>query len=472
LIKHPQYTLNCVTRKTMNILKQQQKFILMTSALLLVAIVFVLVVVGRQIRFVDDAWITFRFAHNIANHGVWSINLHERVEGVSNLLWAVVLAPGARLLSTDIPVFATYAALILTLYALLRLWRIGVWLELHPLAAAIPPLFLILTPDFYRAATNGLEMPLFSVLLLDALYAYLRGRYSLAFTLLGLLFLTRLETLGIGLFLLVLLLVGHQNKPKKPLYASLLLYAGIVLGATLLRWMVYGQFLPNSVQAKQVPLNSGLLLSGARYILDFALENPLYLTLLAAATLVLIVQTAKNRAAATWLSFNASIPDAALVVGSAILLFSYVVTLRNGGDWMPNFRLLTLYGVVYALLLGVLLRKGAIPILLGVAILVGPVIHATDLALDRLRHDSDLSLAEYAAGMPFWGAAADRLASVLLPSDVVSAEALGYIGYQLLDNTMHTRWGWPTATSPRTAGLLSPMGKPTSNIRCVPSCLP
>src|SRR5205814_5237660 len=40
----------------------------------------------------DDAYISFRYARNLAEHGQLVFNLGERVEGYTNFLWTVLLA--------------------------------------------------------------------------------------------------------------------------------------------------------------------------------------------------------------------------------------------------------------------------------------------------------------------------------------------------------------------------------------------
>ena len=40
----------------------------------------------------DDAYISFRYAQNLAEHGQLVFNLGERVEGYTNFLWTVLLA--------------------------------------------------------------------------------------------------------------------------------------------------------------------------------------------------------------------------------------------------------------------------------------------------------------------------------------------------------------------------------------------
>ncbi|MGB1277113.1 MAG: hypothetical protein ACPG77_15320, partial [Nannocystaceae bacterium] len=42
----------------------------------------------------DDAYISFRYARHLADHGALEYNLGERVEGYTNFLWVLLLAGG------------------------------------------------------------------------------------------------------------------------------------------------------------------------------------------------------------------------------------------------------------------------------------------------------------------------------------------------------------------------------------------
>src|ERR687883_553373 len=45
----------------------------------------------------DDAFISFVYSRNLAQHGQLVFNLGERVEGYTNFLWTVLLALGLKL---------------------------------------------------------------------------------------------------------------------------------------------------------------------------------------------------------------------------------------------------------------------------------------------------------------------------------------------------------------------------------------
>src|SRR5690606_41082865 len=65
---------------------------------LAVALVVGLLLHARAWEFLcDDAYISFRYAVNLAEHGALEYNLGERVEGYTNFLWVLVLALGTCL---------------------------------------------------------------------------------------------------------------------------------------------------------------------------------------------------------------------------------------------------------------------------------------------------------------------------------------------------------------------------------------
>src|SRR5689334_13709470 len=143
--------------------------------LLLGAAAVVLVVHSLAYNFVtDDAYISFVYSRNLAEHGELTFNLGQRVEGYTNFLWTLVLgvamwlgaAPewSSRVLGT--------ACALATLYLVFRiaeraLGRKTPW-------AAVPPLLLACSSGFACWTSGGLETQLFTLLVtaaLDALVA-------------------------------------------------------------------------------------------------------------------------------------------------------------------------------------------------------------------------------------------------------------------------------------------------------------
>ena len=133
--------------------------------LLLGVAAVVLVVHSLAYNFVtDDAYISFVYSRNLAEHGELSFNLGHPVEGYTNFLWTVVL--GALMVAGISPeissrVLGTACALA-TLYVVFRimeraLGRKTVW-------ATVPPLLLACSSGFACWTSGGLETQLFTLL--------------------------------------------------------------------------------------------------------------------------------------------------------------------------------------------------------------------------------------------------------------------------------------------------------------------
>lgn len=147
----------------------------------------------------DDAYISFRYAENLALGGELNWNLGEpHVEGYTNFLWTVLLAAGIRLgvgPETLAPILGTLFGL-LTLWVLFWLSRVlsgasglrpgslgtrhpwhGEWLGGTRNASgwdALPPAITACWGAFACWTSGGLETPLFTFLITLALTQYLR----------------------------------------------------------------------------------------------------------------------------------------------------------------------------------------------------------------------------------------------------------------------------------------------------------
>jgi hypothetical protein len=198
---------------------------------------------------IDDAYITFRYARNLADGLGLVYNSGEWVLGTTAPLWAVILGAGYRLGLTDLPWLATAlsgvcdAASAALLVCLAR--RIG-W---QPLGAALVGLAWALNPMSIGFASGGMETSLFVLLALGALtLAISRWNPGLAAAVCGVATLVRPE--GALLAAVVLgwtLLVRRRQAPLA------LVAAGVPIGVAGLALLArYGSPLPNSVAAKQV----------------------------------------------------------------------------------------------------------------------------------------------------------------------------------------------------------------------------
>jgi len=150
---------------------------------LLGAAAVVLIVHSLAYNFItDDAYISFVFSRNLAEHGQLAFNLGSPVEGYTNFLWTFVL--GVLMLAGIPPewssrVLGTGCALV-TLYVVFRtteraLGRPSPW-------AAVPSLLLACSSGFACWTSGGLETQLYTMLFalaLDALVAAASERRAL-----------------------------------------------------------------------------------------------------------------------------------------------------------------------------------------------------------------------------------------------------------------------------------------------------
>jgi hypothetical protein len=245
----------------------------------------------------DDAFISFRYARNLADGLGLVFNPHERVEGYTNFLWTVALALG-RCLGFDLPVVATTLAAAAVVSTILLIWLLGRHLDSGGVggpggisiggisgisgigAAGAAVLFASLGIEA-RYVLAGMETPAFVCLLALALYLEVRGKSPLATgAILGLATLTRPEgALYLGVVVLYeLALVRSPGRQR--LLATARLLAGFALLALpffLWRYHYYGYALPNPYYVK-VDGPSGLLISrGLRLLAETVRQTSLEL---------------------------------------------------------------------------------------------------------------------------------------------------------------------------------------------------
>ena len=121
----------------------------------------------------DDAYITFRYAKNLAEHGAPLYNLDERVEGYTNFLWMVLSAALLRVGAT-VPALVGILGAVSALVLQWGVWR--VWTRVWP-SAPLAALFPIVGVSASMAVAcwtlGGLETTLYTALLLLGVEAVL-----------------------------------------------------------------------------------------------------------------------------------------------------------------------------------------------------------------------------------------------------------------------------------------------------------
>lgn len=198
-------------------------------------------------RFVDDAYITFRYARNLASGAGLVYNAGEKVLGTSAPLFAVLLAGLHRLTGAAIPDIAfALGAACLPLAALLgyRLARraTGPVLALLFVAAALSPHASL------EVFASGMETPLYLLGLLGAVELACRKRDTSAFAAAGALCFLHPDAAALGVALVFALRAARRRWPWRPL--ALGLAPAAVAAAAL--WAYYGSAVPHSVTAKHL----------------------------------------------------------------------------------------------------------------------------------------------------------------------------------------------------------------------------
>ncbi|MGM0557014.1 MAG: glycosyltransferase family 87 protein [Myxococcota bacterium] len=210
----------------------------------------------------DDAYISFRYAHNLVEgHGL-VFNPGERIEGFTNFLWTLLIAPFEAMgldLFQVLEILGTGLVLGVLLYMVLASAHLmgGARRDMSHFWA---PLWIATSSSVALWSTSGMEQPL--AMFLPVAGAYLlwtswdddesHKRMAASGVLIGLGCLTRPEIHLIGIILglpLVVRVVRERrfNSPAVFWFAGLL---GITAPAHLFRYIYYGSLFPNTFYVK------------------------------------------------------------------------------------------------------------------------------------------------------------------------------------------------------------------------------
>ncbi len=427
------------------------------AALPLLTLLFV------PIRTIDDAFITFRYARNLASGNGLVFNLGERVEGATSLSWTLLLA-AAETLRLPIEAAALVLGVAFAVLALREAYLLGRRLGASPAACLAAVALVAVHGRFWLVAANGLEGGLFAFLVVLVVRKTVEEADArLIGALLGLLFLTRPESLTILPLVLLYVALDALGNPdgafrarfRAPARESLrpgnagvspasgalrraVLIAtaalAIIVAVTIWRLGYYGALLPNSVTAKSV-LSAGTeavlanLLAGLSYTVRFEIAHA---PLILGAAIALVLRP-KNRA--LWLSL--------LVVAS-----EFPAVLVNGGDWMPHYRLLMVFVPVLAAPLALCLsetfenwehpgrqrRRAAWGF-------VALTVCAAFMLSRSPWQSSPMPRFEFHPIANCYQFMATRLGPYLEADDIAASEAIGLFGWVLQDTTIHDPLG-------------------------------
>lgn len=245
-------------------LKKQFVFKHKSIIISIVSLLLLLYAVTKAVQYrwvCDDAFISFRYAENLANgHGL-RFNLDEKVEGYTNFLWTVFLSMGFLFKVDPIPL-SQHPGINFYIGTLLALFFVSrkIHKQFIPLAFA----GFAVHKHGQIFATSGLETSLFTFLVTLAYSIAIvwkeRNFYTLSFFLLALSGMTRPDGM-IFYAILGLYILWTQSKNlnfPEIFKQSLIIHAPLYLlfiPYWILRYLYYGHFFQNTFYAKSASLS-------------------------------------------------------------------------------------------------------------------------------------------------------------------------------------------------------------------------
>lgn len=255
-------------------------------AFIIVAIVYTATVQFVFPRYVvDDAYITFRYAENLAVHGELNWNVGEDpVEGYTGAAFPVLLAGFMKMGIS--PVAASRFVNIVSFWlGFLALYAIARRIALPALGTGGLLVLYATVPILFTHVFSGMETMLFAAFMLSSLYALVARRDALLSFFLLLTSLTRPEGVAFAVAIFVALSYARYREGA-PAFKRFLLRAFCIylLPAALYffwRFSYYGYLLPNTFYAKlEGGFQSGTLADILRFLRRYFAVPALGLVLL------------------------------------------------------------------------------------------------------------------------------------------------------------------------------------------------
>ncbi len=292
---------------------------------------------------VDDAYISFRYAHNLVEGRGLVFNPGERVEGYTNFLWTIVIAPFLRW-GLDPSAVAIALGVLLSLGTLWLVFRFAHVASLgNPMVPIIAAFCLALDGSFALWAVSGMETSMFAFLTLAALTSYVwewnTGKPGLlSGALLALAAMTRPEGVLVLGVVVVHQAVARLVRDRRLLTEGDVLrwgaFAVLYLPYFLWRYYYYGFLLPNTFYVKVTVQDSAAQQErGLRHLATFAGLHQGWL--MAPLLLVAVVR----RRFAFWCTALFSV---------LLVYLGYIVYV--GGDWSVGRFFVPILPLVYILL--------------------------------------------------------------------------------------------------------------------------
>jgi hypothetical protein len=198
--------------------------------------------------FVDDAYISFRYAENIAVGQGFVYNPGEKILGTTSPLYTLLLAV-LRQIGIAIPAAGYGLGIVFSCLSAVLVFLVFRRLGRAELGMASSLLLCVLSP-WTLAAVSGMETTLYASLLLGAFLFYLEGKNYGAAIVAGLATLVRPDGIALAAVLLAFIL----PRGRRPALAFLLGYALVVLPWFVFAAFYFGSVIPHTIVVKKLIL--------------------------------------------------------------------------------------------------------------------------------------------------------------------------------------------------------------------------
>lgn len=303
------------------------------TVLLFVSILVLFVFHAIHYNFIaDDAFITLRYARNLAHGYGLVFNLGEHVEGFSSLLW-VLITSVPEFLNQDQLMIARFMGLIFSLLTLIISYQIFNYLskkENISYFGLLVPLVIASNGSFATWSISGMETPLYCLVILSLIFSIIRNLIFYECVLMILCLLVRPEGLIIFFtgtlfktYTIFRLRKSKNLRYKKKYFIDYLAWLSTGLLTlvilTLFRYFYFNDFLPNTFYAKT---GAGIaqLVEGLNYFIHYTSDHEGLLFTLLPIIIFLLIGSLKER----------------FIALNALLLWS--ATIWVGGDGLPMYR--------------------------------------------------------------------------------------------------------------------------------------
>jgi arabinofuranosyltransferase len=301
----------------------------LTHCLLIAAALTIFVVnVTHLYSVTDDAYISYRYLDNwLAGHGL-VFNPGERVEGYTNLLWILLIAPW-RALGLSPERVSLALSLLSAGLLFVGVYILATRMARHQSAGVAAVILAACFPPLAHYVGSGLETVLFAALVVLAI-----ARISVVekpdlwvAVILGAAVLTRPEGMMVGI--IVYVIYGLRNKRAlfdRQTWSSALLFLLFPILLTCWRLWYYGDPLPNTYYAKATGTGLELVGNGLSYISHFGVAQLGWLLLIPGLLAFFPPTLSKLH--------NKTL---ACAIG-LVLLVHILYVIKVGGDYLPMAR--------------------------------------------------------------------------------------------------------------------------------------